>query len=159
MPSSVLRGGTPHRAFHPFQHSAYDAEEMGGIIPVGLMGKQSPIPQFAEVTQWPVGHSNHHLPIYTHSSSFPADVQSSLLCNWINTCCYFQGWHEALLKIGFTVRRTRDGVGELSRQLPSLSRNWATSPSSRLQQSISTTGLGLVLGTDTPGLEETAPFT
>lgn len=147
----------PSQSFSPPSTLTTQCRGHGRYHPRWTEGKQSPIPQSAEVIKWPVGHSNHHLPI-SISSSFPADTQSSGLCDRINTGCYLHGRHETLLKTGFTGKRTRDGAGEHSRQLPSWSGNQATCPRSQLQQGVPAMGLGLVFCTDPSGLEENAPF-
>lgn len=154
----MLGGGSLSELFTPFNTHHTTQRTWAASSPLDRgEAEPSPIPQSAEVIKWPVGHSNHHLPIST-GSSFLADTQSSGLCDQINTGCYLHGRHETHLKTGFTGNRTRDGAREHSRELPSLSGNQATSPRSRLQQGVSAMGLGLVLCRDPSGLEENAPF-
>lgn len=149
----------PSQSFSPLLTLTTQRRGHGRHHPRWTEGKQSPAQSHNLLRslsgQW--GIQTTTSPIST-GSSFPADTQSSGLCDQINTGCYLHGRHETLLKTGFTGNRTRDGAGEHSRQLPSWSGNQATSPRSRLQQGVSAMGLGLVLCTDPSGLEENAPF-
>lgn len=67
--------------------------------------------------------------IYNHDSSSPADIQSSLLCNWINTCCSSLGGTRHFSKLA----NYGEDDTSADRQLPPrVGTETPTSPRSRL---------------------------